>query len=214
MKRLFAVLAISLLSALSGCAKHLEWRQKISVMVQTPDGPKAASSVVSALMTNTLGMWVPPEGKGVTYKITGEAAVLELAPGKYLFALLNLPSAPSVFLPDAPREEAIAQIPSMIGQTRSLRPDQYPLLVTFADINDPASVRRVDPQNLAASFGAGYRLEAMTMTITDEPVTEGKVEAVLGWLGEYPEPKLSPATGRTTDIPFSRKVSHGDFIRR
>jgi hypothetical protein len=75
-------------------------------------------------------------------------------------------------------------------------------------------VRRVDPNDLAASFGPGYRLNAITMTITDEPVTEGKVETVLGWLGKYPEPKLSPATGRTTDIPFSRKVSHGDFIRR
>jgi hypothetical protein len=179
MKRLFAVLAISLLSVLSGCAKHLEWRQKISVMVQTPDGPKAASSVVSVLMTNTLGMWVPPEGRGVIYKMTGEAAVLELAPGKYLFALLNLPSAPSVFLPDAPREEAIPKMPSLLGQTRSLTPDQYPLLVTFGDINDPASVRRVDPADLAASFGAGYRLDAITMTITDEPVTEGEVEGVL-----------------------------------
>jgi hypothetical protein len=33
-----------------------------------------------------------------------------------------------------------------------------PLLVTFADINDPASVQRVDPDDLAASFGPGYAL--------------------------------------------------------
>lgn len=60
--------------------------------------------------------------------------------------------------------------------------EHYPLLVTFEDINHPASVRRVNPGDLSATFGPGYRLNTITLSITDEPVTEEKVETVLGWL--------------------------------
>lgn len=46
----------------------------------------------------------------------------------------------------------------------------------------------------------------MTLEVTGDPVTEGRVESLLGWLG--------PATGGTADIPFNRMVEMGDFIRR
>jgi hypothetical protein len=92
--------------------------------------------------------------------------------------------------------------------------DGLPVLVTFGDISDPTSVARVDPKDLEASFGPGVSLNSMTLEITDGPVTEGRVEAVLAWLGPYPEPGLGPATGGTTNIPFYRRVHMGDFIRR
>ena len=57
----------------------------------------------------------------------------------------------------------------------------FPLLVTFTDIDDPKTVRKVDPNNLAATLGPGYALKSITLEITDEPVTKGKVEEVLGW---------------------------------
>ncbi|MDR4487060.1 MAG: hypothetical protein R3B83_05990 [Nitrospirales bacterium] len=58
----------------------------------------------------------------------------------------------------------------------------YPLLVTFTDLTDPTTVKVVDPENLAATFGPGVSLKRLTLEITDEPVTEGKIESVLGWL--------------------------------
>lgn len=61
---------------------------------------------------------------------------------------------------------------------------QYPMLVTFGDIADPASVTLVDPGDLAASFGPGVKLKAVTLDVTDEPVTLGRVEGVLGWLDQ------------------------------
>ena len=89
------------------------------------------------------------------------------------------------------------------------------MLVTFDDITKPETVRRVNPEDLAAVFGEGVRLKAVTLEITDEAVTEGRVEAVLGWLGPYPEPALGPATGGAlADAPFYRRVHMGDFIRR
>jgi hypothetical protein len=155
--------------------------------------------------------------------LSGEAVVVDLGQGRYLFALLkgyNEFTGRLAFfpLPQKPlnKEEDAAVYDQLeaLRATTELPRELYPLLVTFADINDAASVQRVDPDDLAASFGPGYALSSITLAITDEPVTMGRVEAVLGWLGEYPEPKLGPATGQTTNIPFNRRVAHGDFIRR
>ena len=56
-----------------------------------------------------------------------------------------------------------------------------PRLVTFADIDDPTSVVLVDPENSAASFSPGVRLVSVTLEVTEEPVTLGRVEKVLDW---------------------------------
>jgi len=215
MKKLLGILAAGLMVlGLSSCNESWAWHQKTTVSVSTPSGVKTASSVMKAGIGEKGGWWAPPEATGASLSLSGEAVVLEVSPGKYLFALLtSMPRAYHVYFPHEPPLEVAGRLESQLG-ARELTRDQYPLLVTFSDINGPASVSRVDPQNLAASFGPGYALNAITMTITDEPVTEGKVERVLGWLGKYPEPKLSPATGRTTNIPFSRTVSHCDFIQR
>ncbi|MGL4239164.1 hypothetical protein [Tabrizicola sp.] len=89
----------------------------------------------------------------------------------------------------------------------------WPMLVTFDNIASPETVREVDPEDLGAVFGEGVRLKAVTLEITREAVTEGRVEGLLGWLGPYPEPHLIPGDGRSTDIPFGMAVSHGDFAR-
>lgn len=89
--------------------------------------------------------------------------------------------------------------------------DNYPYLVTFKDIADPTSVVRVDPDDLAASFGAGYRLKAITVQVTDEPVTVGIAER-LAWLSKYPEPSLNPQHS-PTDHSVATKIKHGDFRR-
>lgn len=59
---------------------------------------------------------------------------------------------------------------------------QYPMLVTFDDITDPASVKLVDPADLAATFGPGVRLKSVTLEVTNEAVTDGVVEEKLDWL--------------------------------
>ncbi|WP_374828314.1 hypothetical protein, partial [Mycoplana dimorpha] len=54
------------------------------------------------------------------------------------------------------------------GETRVLQPDQYPLLVTFQDAGDPASLKRVVPGAINAVFGPGYYLKSIEFSITDE----------------------------------------------
>jgi hypothetical protein len=193
LSRIFA--AGLMVLGLSGCAEQWTWRQKLTVSVATPSGLKVASSVQQGIIEK-YGWWQQQWGYGGGTVLKGEAVVVEVGPGKYLFALLKgTPLAWDVFLGrKTPMEVAGHRLESLRGN-RELTRDQFPLLVTFGDINDPKSVRLIDPANLAASFGPGYRLDAITMTITDEPVTEGKVEPVLGWLNWPRERFLAAGNG-------------------
>lgn len=68
----------------------------------------------------------------------------------------------------------------------------WPLLVTFRDPREPASVERVDPDNPAPQLGSGVTIKRITLQITDDPVTVD-IEKRLGWLNKYWD--------RTTLIP-------------
>ncbi|MCB1452301.1 MAG: hypothetical protein KDJ43_01545, partial [Rhizobiaceae bacterium] len=56
-------------------------------------------------------------------------------------------------------------------------------------------------------------LNRMTLEITDEPVTEGRVRRVLPWLTAYPEPAVLPEL-KSNDFSAEAKLRHGDFVRR
>lgn len=197
MLRVLASLALCL--ALAGCdmlfnTPKWRWNQKLTVSVTTPEGMKIGSAVTSARIA------FPPKWTGVGDAagmqqggVAGEAVVVDLGEGRYVFALLQGYTewtAYTAFFPELEgrplsKKEMGSYLDLMVastGQTRELRRKDYPLLVTFHDINDPATVRRINPGDLSASFGPGYRLDAVTLSITDEPVTEGKVETLLGWL--------------------------------
>ena len=80
-------------------------------------------------------------------------------------------------------------------------PADYPMLVTFRDIVDPTSVEKVDPGDLAASFGEVVSLKSITVEVTDEPVTRG-IEKRLGWLDhleDYRTDQSNPFTSRLPD---------------
>lgn len=207
------LLPLVLILALSGCSQKWSWHQRLSLVVETPAGPISASSVTRRSLRFTDGWFVPPEARGAASSYSGEAVVLEVAPGRYLFALLGAPNPFEVFFPREAPVEVAPQLEAL-REVRAVPRRQYPTLVTFGDVADPTTVARVDPDDLAASFGPGVALRGMTLEITDDPVTKGVVEGVLGWLGPYPEPRLMPGDGRTTNIPFAMKVHHGDFIRR
>lgn len=195
MLRLGVVLTLSLM--LSGCDvfgfREWEWKQKLTVSVMTPSVLKTASSVTDGRwsMTPTWFKVGDTGGGPGAGSLQGEAVVVELEPQRFLFALLRDYSAITAVetfadpgLKPGLREHYVAALDRMeaIRESRSLSREHYPLFVTFDNVNDPASVRRVDPGNLSATFGAGYRMNAITLSITDEPVTQGVVERVLGWL--------------------------------
>jgi hypothetical protein len=214
------LVALALYLPLSGCDlfgfHDWEWHQKLTVSVMTPEGLKTASSV-------TEGSWsmaptwfkIGDSGGGPGLgRLRGEAVVLELVPQKYLFALQDYSAMTAIYAIAGPnfrpgmRQDYIAVLDRMetISDSRTLTPKHHPLLVTFDDINDPASVRRVDPSNLPATFGHGYRLNAVTLSITDEPVTRGRVEKVLGWLAWSRDRLLAAGNGRN---PVQLEIGNG-----
>ncbi len=100
-----------------------------------------------------------------------------------------------------------------------------PVLVTFADPNDPATARAVPPDDLAAAFGNGFRLHGISAEVVPngvwpldfggplgEPVTRG-IEAKLPWLNGADNPAATAIkaaglpTGEAIDAreAFTRK---------
>ncbi|WP_146227718.1 hypothetical protein [Rhizobium sp. UGM030330-04] len=200
---------------LGGCDDSWSWHQKLTVTVETPSGPKSASSVMKASLEDRDGPFALPEARGAFFELQGEAVVLEVLPGKYLFALLkDMPRPYGLFFPGeapvdiAPKFERMSK-PATATLTRS----DYPLLVAFTDINDPKTVKKVDPDDLEDFFGQGTSLSSITLSITRERVTKGKVENVLPWLNEYYDKMLDSNRFETIYAinRFANSLSAGNF---
>lgn len=187
-----ASVVLALLWALVGTGGY-SWHQKLTITVETPTGEVSGSSVSAVSWRKH---WIQTDGMGWSYDLTGEAVVVEVAPGRFLFGLLKGAGTTeymgSVAAASIAGREGRLIDGALFGEVQSKRgwaagviavPEgQYPMLVTFDDITDPLSVRLVDPTDLAANFGQGVRLKSVTLEVTDEAVTVGRVEGVLGWL--------------------------------
>ena len=191
------IAALGVTTALPGCKRSVSWHQKLTLVIGTPAGEVSGSSVTRIENISSKGALVLPEARGTRSSWTGEAVAVEVLPGKWLFALLageggtdaghwvyaayDLNAAlgadgyPSY-------ETAMAKLRAQPKNVPvSLPADGLPILVTFGDIADPTSVQRVDPTDLTASFGPGVDLKAVTLEITDEPVTMGQIERLPFW---------------------------------
>jgi hypothetical protein len=196
--RLIAVVAMNL--CLAGCGRAESYRYKLTMAVNTPDGVKRASSVVEVTF------WaVSIPASGVMHKLNGQAVYLDLGAGtKPLIALLTSQLHPKYgsdvrwsrdagpednllsqlygpVLPDL--LDDVARLAGMRG-SHKITPNDLPDLVTFADVNDPATVIEVDRNDLQATLGAGVSWNEVTLECTDEPISTGIVKK-LPWLSAY-----------------------------
>jgi hypothetical protein len=183
---------------LSGCWGGNSWYQKLTVTVSTPTCEVSGSSVsaVSYTFRDDWGGFLRL-GDARMYRgsLRGEATVVEVAPNKYLFALLDEKTqelAFQTFFPldpkfeggwNQPSKEKTKILKSQQG-SRIVPEDYYPMLVTFTDINNPKSVKEVKLDKLAEVFGTGYALKSITLEITGEAVTDGVVQKVVSWIGD------------------------------
>jgi hypothetical protein len=177
------------ISALSGCTPLPSYRYEITVEVDTPSGLRTGSSVVEISARREPKLL--PEMSGVRVSYQGEATAVDLPNGRTIFALLEgvtsygYPQwiASSLLTP----EEQAAISPSEAGRVLSaarraveLPRRAYPLLVTFRDSANPATIEGVDPDALT-QFGSGVRLRRITISSTEKPVTEA-IQKKLPWL--------------------------------
>jgi len=57
-----------------------------------------------------------------------------------------------------------------------------PLMATFSDINNPASIKEVEPGDLSSTFGRGVHLDSLIVSKTSDEVTQGMNENILPWI--------------------------------
>jgi len=131
------------------------WHEKITLTVQTPQGEVVASSVqLAGIRSHSIGQVTLSDGR----YLKGEAVVLQLPKNtgsKYLFALLKDRGSIYDFFPQELRDFKKHPLDYLNSEPLELNTRQYPMLVTFGNIDDPKSVKEVDPDDIAAAFGGG-----------------------------------------------------------
>lgn len=231
MARVVIVFVGALLAFLSACddPRAPNYRYRLTVEVETPEGLATGSSVIE--VKQTLGRaGGAPASSQIYYRARGEAVAVDLPDGRTLFALLRSENsnawASTIIAALAPRmagadgERRFDGVLRLKGKVEVPRQyprnplvSAYPMLATFGDIDDPTSVAKIGPDDLAATFGEGVALKRITVQLTDDPVTTG-IEERLGWLSEYPEPRLDPEYRGSTNPNLSQSLWHGDFRRK
>lgn len=159
-------------------------KYRLAMTVETPAGERSAAGVLSVH---------PDRGysrKGSTVT-KGDAVFVDLGAGRNLVALLAHADdnglAPDEINYVALRAynaaghkasfSAMSRMTGAVPVTGSL----LPVLATFVDAADPATMRVVKPDDLAATFGNGFRLRGVTAEAVPNglwPIDFG------GWLGE------------------------------
>lgn len=209
-------------------------RYRLTLEAEVDGQLKSGSGVIEVTYRKQPEIAAQPE---LSIGYIGEAVVLDLGSRGILFALLKA-GADSRSSPEwvtlrafnlpagsfpRPVEEGVKQVRSLSGK-RELPLENLPLLVRFRDINDPMTVERVSPLNIAERFGSGARLVRATLEIvptgiwplnllgiTGEPLTTGIEKNLAWWNGPFPW--LKPAGGGVfvDTRPEGLKVNKEDF---
>ena len=203
--------------------KAPDYRYRLTVEVETPEGVKTGSSVIEVQQSvgrTTMGGF----NQRIFYKTRGEAVAVDLPDGRTLYALLrsggDVEWAVRVipFLsPDAGDDNPLDDVLLLKGKKELPRKwsavgplnnaSAYPMMVTFGDEADPTSVVQVDPDDLAATFGEGVKLKRITAELTDDPVTTG-IEARLGWMNDYRKKWLNGEPYIAEDLTTNELTAH------
>lgn len=179
-------------------------RYRLTLVAEDNGKVVTGSSVIEASYWKAPMFMLSPAEYGSSAR--GEAAVLDFGEKGLLFALLkgdDMRSDASWIVRTAfgierrsPPDDELHELRALTGKT-DLSFAELPILVRFRDINDPKSVERVDPGNLAAKFGVGVQLVKATIEIVHSgwwplnafgisgtPLTTG-IEEKLAWLPNF-----------------------------
>lgn len=170
------------------------YRYKLALEVETPEGLRTGSAVRQVSWAK--GMQITPEATTSTMTHKGEAVAVDLPGGNTLFALMSPDGQETPMLAFGSARQTSRSDRSVKVLLPPASPEAvygksgYPRLVRFRSIDDPKTVEKVDPADLAASFGAGYRLKRITAQIVDEPITK-RIGGKLPWIAAYRAKLLS-----------------------
>lgn len=155
-----------------------EYRYKITVNVQTPDGVKSGSAVrvvKDADLKYKIFKGLPESTSPA--RIHGEAVVIDLGEKGELFGLIDWNTKKELFtafpISGPSTLEGIKYYNNLpIGESRELNVKHaWPDFVMFEDLSDPMSVKAVNKENISEQLGEGYSIQNIEIEITDEPIT-------------------------------------------
>jgi hypothetical protein len=177
-------------------------KYRLAVEVTTPEGVKSASGVVSvhpdrgysrhgSTLTKGDALWVDLGAKNLVVLLAHlDDKGLDLD-GTNFVALRAF---------NAAGRKATFNGMNSISGTAPVTGALIPVLVAFGDINDPATMRVVKPDDLEATYGKGFALRGVTVEavpngmwpldfggVLGEPVTRG-IEARLPWWSRAGDP--------------------------
>lgn len=223
---------------IAGCSQRVaDYHYKITIEVETPEGLRKGSAVRRVVVDDLGELNITAPG-AISRRIYGEAVAIDLPNNTTLFALISDGqysddhSERWAIIPDGwapPKGEKyyraeIKKIMASKGKVFTLPPDRslpllsrgsparlsnYPQFVRFADRSDPRSLQLVDVENLAATLGEGYALKRITISITDEDVTNN-IEKRLPWMSHQRGSLVDGGLSR----PTLSNITTLDFLRR
>ncbi|WP_338426390.1 hypothetical protein [Sphingopyxis kveilinensis] len=199
---LFAI-ALTVLSACGVVETGPNYRYRLTIEIETPQGLRTGSSVIAVkcgiVRLSAMG------GSGCHAR--GEAVTVDMPDGQTLFALLRGKDDPDLanYLASSPvmprsakadshdrdeqwrrRAEFLAQ-PRQIPRTVKGGPsgresvDNYPMMILFEDNKDPAGVKIVEPDRLELGFGYPASINSITVQLTEAPVTR-RLHNKISWI--------------------------------
>jgi hypothetical protein len=223
MKKFILYLSFIISSLFLLSCKPIEerWHQKLTLQIDTPKGEAVGASVVGITARDSSGTFFDvPGGGALNISTQGEAVVVNLGNDRYLIALLSgsrgfytqtryaFNDIYDAYITNESTNERgkfVKWIRAAKKETdpRILPSLAYPTLVTFDDIDDPKTVREVDPADLAAIFGQGYALKQITLQMTEEPLTVGSFDRLPFFEVLKSQTTLSGYTSYNPDYPDS-----------
>lgn len=211
--------------------KTYNWRYKMTVEVETPEGIKTGSAVREMNLMFEPRPLDPPKQFYVSHKMRGEAVAVDLGKHGVVFAYFSSDSYPEVTDtfegPPMRTLEGAEYYSSLEAGPTPVAPQRVPWIVTFSDLSDPMSVEMVkggvfnveEQKHILVDrfeelFGEGFRLRSVTVEMTDEPVT-WKIEAYLPWLAElkggYLDGRFSGGGPELSNILYGGNFKIGDI---
>lgn len=210
------------------------WHYKMTVTIETPNGFKTGYAVKEITNSDStlLGMRLPEMSVRMS-SVRGEAVAIDL--GKYgiVFTVIGGSYVDELYRAFSVQDESnsihdFGKLKS--GKSMQLPQKDWPVFVTFKDINDPKSVELVyqtkkifvphkmadDYQitdNFKKLFGEGVKITDVTIEVTDEPMTH-QIGKWLKWLDTLETTKTrlngSTSVGISTN-ELSDNLAAGSF---
>ncbi|MAW89891.1 MAG: hypothetical protein CL575_06545 [Altererythrobacter sp.] len=232
--KILAVSALVFFLSVTACGYSTDTiRYKMTVEVETPSGIRSGSTVRQITLVTPPNFACSLGESRPVWRLKGEAVTVELPDGRLLFAISQgehldpmQPTAQMSRLFDRYGRGAHKPI-SIWSNSRRLKASDYdkfmPMLVTFGDVNDPSTARLVEPDELDAEFGPGFKLHRITINQTNERVSEG-IEEYLPWMleaetgmldgSQFPNYQAEKIYENISYSDFSTELNDSGFFER